>query len=129
MGGMIAICVTYRMKHLVKASVFSAPALMIQPQLERLFPLVSCLQAVVPKMPIAYLGADVMCHVPMVLEDYENDILNTPGKKKPMPARTALQLYKGIQTANEYAKDFTTPFLLMQGTEDSTCLPEGSKCE
>ena len=112
MGGMIAICVTYRMKHLVKASVFSAPALMIQPQLERLFPLVSCLQAGVPKMPIAYLGADVMCHVPMVLEDYENDILNTPGKKKPMPARTALQLYKGIQTANEYAKDFTTPFLL-----------------
>lgn len=45
MGGMIAISVTYRMKHLVKAGVYSAPALMIQPALERLYGLVNCIQA------------------------------------------------------------------------------------
>ena len=127
MGGMIAISVTYRMKHLVKAGVYSAPALMIQPALERLYGLVNCIQALFPKLPVSRLGGAELCHNPVIIEDYENDILNTPGKKKPVPARTAIQLYKGMQAGNEYATDFTTPFLLMQGAEDSVCLPQGAK--
>lgn len=68
-----------------------------------------------------------MCHDPVVIEQYCYDILNTPGVKKPVPARTALQLVLGIEDAIACEKDFATPFLLMQGTEDSVCLPKGAE--
>ena len=127
MGGMIAINTSYRMKHLVKASVFSAPALKLEPTLERLAPLVTCIQAVFPKLPVSFINADGLCHDPMIREHYTYDVLNTPGITKPVPARTALQLLRGLQEANQCAKEFTTPFLMMQGEEDSVCLPEGAE--
>lgn len=127
MGGMIAINITHKMKHVVKASVFSAPALKLEPTLERLAPLVTCIQTVFPKLPVSFLNADGLCHDSVMREHYTYDILNTPGTTKPVPARTALQLLKGLQRANMCADEITTPFLMMQGGEDSVCLPEGAE--
>ena len=127
MGGMIAINVTHRLASFVRGSIISAPALMLDPVLMKLRPIVTCIQSIMPKFVISRLTADSLCHDPVVMEQYCYDILNTPGVKKPVPARTALQLVKGIEDAIACEKDFATPFLLMQGTEDSVCLPKGAE--
>ena len=117
MGGMIAINVTHRLASFVRGGVFSAPALMIDPVLMKYRPIVTFLQSFMPKFVVSRLAPGAMCHDPVVIEQYCYDILNTPGVKKPVPARTALQLVLGIEDAIACEKDFATPFLLMQGTE------------
>ena len=95
MGGMIAINVTHRLASFVRGGVFSAPALMIDPVLMKYRPIVSFLQSFMPKFVVSRLAPGAMCHDPVVIEQYCYDILNTPGVKKPVPARTALQLVAG----------------------------------
>lgn len=127
MGGMIAICVTSQISHLVKGGIYSAPALKLDPALMKLRTLVSCIQSIMPKLVVSKLTGDSLCHDPVIIQQYENDILNTPGIKKPVPARTALQLVFGIERAQKSAKSFKIPYLLLQGGDDTVCLPEGAK--
>ena len=127
MGGMIAIFVTAQISHLVRGGIYSAPALMIDPALMKLRSIVTFIQSFMPKLVVSKLTGDSLCHDPVVIQQYENDILNTPGIKKPVPARTALQLVLGIERANKSANDFKTPYVLVQGGDDSVCLPEGAK--
>lgn len=126
MGGMIAICVTAQLAHIVKGGLFSAPALMLDPALMKLRSLVTAIQSVMPKLVVTTLTAESLCHDPVVIEQYKNDILNTPGITKPVPARTALQMIVGIERALGAASNFTTPYVLVQGGDDSVCLPEGA---
>ena len=127
MGGMIAIQVTHRLVQFVRGGVFSAPALMIDPVLMKYRPIVTFLQSFMPKFVVSRLAPDAMCHDSVVIEQYCYDILNTPGVRKPVRARTALQLVEGIEGAVRIEKEFSTPFLLMQGTEDKVCLPAGAE--
>ena len=127
MGGMIAICVTAQISHLVRGGIYSAPALMIDPALMKLRSIVTFIQSFMTKLVVSKLTGDSLCHDPVVIQQYENDILNTPGIKKPVPARTALQLIVGIERAHKSANDFKIPYVLVQGGDDSVCLPEGAK--
>lgn len=127
MGGMIAIQVTHRLAQFIRGGVFSAPALMIDPVLMKYRPIVTFLQSFMPKFVVSRLAPDAVCHDSVVIEQYCYDILNTPGVRKPVPARTALQLVEGIEGAVRVEKEFSTPFLLMQGTEDKVCLPAGAE--
>lgn len=126
MGGMIAICVTAQLSHLVRGGLYSAPALMIDPGLMKLRSLVKGIQSIMPKVTVTKLTGDSLCHDPVIIEQYENDILNTPGIVKSVPARTAYQLILGIERAQNAGESFKTPYVLMQGGDDSVCLPEGA---
>ena len=127
MGGMIAINVTAKLSPLVTASIFSAPALMLDPALMKLRGLVTFLQSIMPKLVVTKLTAESLCHDPVIVEHYKYDILNTPGQTKPVPARTALQMIVGIEAALQSAEKIHSPFILVQGGEDSVCLPEGAE--
>ena len=127
MGGMLAIMATYKLQSLLRGSVFSAPALSVDPSQAKLLGLVRILQTLLPKLPVAFLDAGALCHDPQVIEEYRNDILNTPGKLKPVPARTGYQLLISTMKAAKLATEIQTPFLMMQGDEDCVCLPDGAE--
>lgn len=127
MGGMLAIMAAAKLQSLLRGSVFSAPALSVDPSQAKLLGVVRVLQAILPKLPVSFLNAKSLCHDPQVIEEYENDILNTPGKLKPVPARTGYQLLISTIKAGKLATEIRTPFLMMQGEEDVVCLPEGAE--
>ena len=126
MGGMLAIAATHRLGSLVRASVFSAPALSVDPTQTKLYGLVKIIQLLMPKLTVARLDAATLCHDPQVVEEYQGDILNTPGDRKPLPARTGYQLLTAVSTTAKLAPEIKVPFLIMQGDEDSVCFPVGA---
>lgn len=127
MGGMLAIMAADKLQSLLHGSVFSAPALSVDPAQLKLKGFARMIQSVFPKLPVSFLNAKSLCHDPQVIEEYESDILNTPGKLKPVPARTGYQLLISTEEAGKLATEIRTPFLLMQGDEDTVCLPNGAK--
>ena len=82
MGGMLAIMAAAKLQSLLRGSVFSAPALSVDPSQAKLLGVVRVLQAVLPKLPVSFLDAKTLCHDPQVIEEYKNDILNIQSTTK-----------------------------------------------
>ena len=126
MGGMLAIAATHQLGSLVRASVFSAPALSVDPAQSKLYGVVKIIQLLMPKLTVARLDASTLCHDPQVVEEHKGDILTTPGSRKPLPARTGYQLLTAVSATAKLAPEIKVPFLMMQGDEDSVCFPVGA---
>ncbi len=125
MGGTIAV--VYAVKYqegiagLILSGALLKPGATVTPIQIRLARIISSLA---PKMGIAVLVADAICRDKAVVEAYVNDPLVFRGK---IPARLGAELMSTIQDyLPAMAKNITLPVLVMYGTADQLCNPEGS---
>ena len=123
MGG--AIAVSYALAHQDRLTglILSAPlaALDAAPAPMRIAARV--LSALAPKLPLFPIDPTLVSRDPAVAEAYIADPLNHHGK---LPVRTVAELAGAIDSFPERAPAITLPTLIMYGTADRLCPPEGS---
>ena len=123
MGGTIAVSYTIAHQDRLSGLILSAPlaALEAAPAPMRLAARV--LSALAPRLPLFAIDATLVSRDPAVVEAYEKDPLVYHGK---LPVRTVAELAGAIERFPESAAEITVPTLIMFGTADRLCPPEGS---
>jgi alpha-beta hydrolase superfamily lysophospholipase len=81
------------------------------------------LSALAPKLPLFPIDATLVSRDPAVVERYQTDPLVHHGK---LPVRTVAELAAAIDSFPQRAAAITVPTLIMYGTGDRLCPPEGS---
>ena len=125
MGAMIAT--SYAVRHqdglagLLLSGVGLKPGASISPVL---IPVVRLLSALLPKLGVTVLDASTICQDKAVVEAYVNDPLVYRGKTR---ARMGAELLKTIRELPREAPRINLPVLIMHGTSDRLCDPEGSR--
>ena len=82
------------------------------------------LSAIAPKMGVAVLDASTISRDKAVVDAYVNDPLVYRGKTT---ARLGVELINTQQKLPDQLPKITLPVLIMYGSEDKLCDPEGSK--
>jgi alpha-beta hydrolase superfamily lysophospholipase len=82
------------------------------------------ISAIAPKMGVATLDASTISRDKSVVNAYVNDPLVYRGKTT---ARWGTEFIKIVEQIPEQIPSITLPLLIMYGTEDKLCDPEGSK--
>ena len=79
-----------------------------------------------PKLPTPNIVIDTLCRDKGIVDSYVNDPLVNHGL---LTARLTIELLKAVDQAQLSAKQGKVkfPYLLMHGTDDRVCLPEGSR--
>jgi acylglycerol lipase len=103
--------------------VLSAPLAALEAAPAPMRALAAVLSAVSPKLPLFEIDASLVSRDPAVVEAYVNDPLVHHGK---LPVRTVAELAKAINAFPERVPSITVPTLIMYGTADRLCPPEGS---
>mmetsp|Transcript_6303 Transcript_6303/g.11200 ORF Transcript_6303/g.11200 Transcript_6303/m.11200 type:complete len:317 (-) Transcript_6303:146-1096(-) len=123
MGSLISVhtCLTH--PDLFAGVVLSAPPLFVKvpPGAGIAASIIGTLSASAQLDP---LDISTLCKDPKVVEEYLKDDLVSSGKPY---ARFLSQLIKHVPKARKAAPKFKTPYLLMHGTADTMCLPQGSQ--
>jgi lysophospholipase len=81
------------------------------------------LSALAPRTPLIAIDATLVSRDPAVVRDYQSDPLVHHGK---LPARTVVELADAIEAFPEAVAAITVPTLIMYGTDDGLCPPQGS---
>jgi len=124
MGSIIAI--TYAVQHqrdlagLIISGVALKPGSSISPVLKRVVRVISFL---FPKMGVTVLDATAISQDKAVVDAYVNDPLVYRGK---VTARLGAELLRTIDKLPSLIPKINLPIIIMQGTEDRLCNPEGS---
>mmetsp|Transcript_5557 Transcript_5557/g.17788 ORF Transcript_5557/g.17788 Transcript_5557/m.17788 type:complete len:357 (-) Transcript_5557:357-1427(-) len=124
MGGLIAIHTVNTAPRLFTGVVICSPALKVDvpPLADKVAPLVATF---LPKFPAPGLDLRTLCRDHDVIDRYMNDPLVCKGKAT---LRLANEIVLACQAAHiDVAPVFATPYLLIHGTGDRICLPEGSE--
>ena len=123
MGGTIAVSYALAHQQRLAGLVLSGPlaALEAVPAPMRLT--ARTLSAVAPRTPLIAIDASLVSRDPAVVGDYRSDPLVHHGK---LPARTVVELAGAIEAFPEAVGTITVPTLIMYGTDDGLCSPQGS---
>jgi acylglycerol lipase len=123
MGG--AIAVSYAIAHQDRLSglILSAPLAALQAAPVPMRVAARVLSALAPRLPLFEIDATLVSRDPAVVESYQKDPLVYHGK---LPVRTVAELAGAIERFPESAGAITVPTLIMYGTGDRLCPPEGS---
>ena len=123
MGGTIALSYALAHQQRLAGLVLSGPlaALEAVPAPMRLT--ARTLSAVAPRTPLIAIDASLVSRDPAVVGDYQSDPLVHHGK---LPARTVVELADAIEAFPEAVGAITVPTLIMYGTDDGLCPPQGS---
>jgi alpha-beta hydrolase superfamily lysophospholipase len=81
------------------------------------------LSVLAPRTPLIAIDASQVSRDPTVVSDYQSDPLVHHGK---LPARTVVELAGAIDAFPDAVGSITVPTLIMYGTDDGLCPPEGS---
>ena len=123
MGG--ALSVSYAMRHQQRLTglILSAPvaALEAAPMVTRI--MARILSALAPQRPLFAIDASLVSRDPDVVKAYAEDPLVYHGK---LPVRTVAELTSTVDSFPDGAGAITVPTLIMYGTADRLCPPEGS---
>lgn len=124
MGGTVAVSYTIQHQDRLAGLVLSGPlaALEAAPPIQRL--IARGLSALVPRLPLLAIDASEISRDPAVVASYEDDPLVYHGK---LPVRTVAELAAAIDSFPGGLPAITIPTLIMYGTADSLCPPEGSR--
>jgi len=124
MGATIALA--YAVQHqrdlagLIISGVGLKPGSSISPVLKRVVRVISFL---FPKMGVTVLDATAISQDKAVVDAYVNDPLVYRGK---VTARLGAELLRTIDKLPSLIPEINLPIIIMQGTEDRLCNPEGS---
>jgi acylglycerol lipase len=125
LGGLIAVDYAIKYQAELAGLVVSAPLLQIS---ESVSPatvfMAKILSALAPKMGITTLDASAISRDKAVVDAYVNDPLVYRGKTS---ARLGVEMIKITTALPAMIPTITLPILIMYGTEDRLCDPEGSK--
>lgn len=123
MGGTVALSYTTQHQDRLAGLILSGPlaALEAAPAIQRL--IARALSAVVPRLPLFAIEASQVSRDPAVVASYQSDPLVHHGK---LPVRTVAELAATIDSFPDRLAAITIPTLIMYGTADSLCPPEGS---
>ena len=125
MGATIAVA--YVVQHqrdlagLIISGMFLKPGSSISPVLKPVAPLISFL---FPKMGVTVLDATAISQDKAVVDAYVNDPLVHRGK---ITARLGVELIKTVDRLPSQMPAINLPILIMHGTADRLCKPEGSQ--
>jgi acylglycerol lipase len=123
MGG--AIAVSYALEHQdhIAGLILSAPlaALAAAPPPVRVAARV--LSALTPRLPLFPIDPELVSRDPAVVKAYIEDPLNHHAK---LPVRTVAEMAAAIDSFPGRVQAITVPTLIMYGTADRLCPPEGS---
>ncbi len=109
----------------IKGYVFSAPGLIIDPNLSPILQKLSgVLGRIMPKLSTISLDSNFVSRDQNVRDKYNSDPLNYRGKIK---AKTGFEVLKFTKKAQESLSKFEDPFIVLQGTDDKLIDP--SACE
>lgn len=124
MGGAVAVNYTIQHQDRLHGLILSGPlaALEAAPPVQRL--IARTLSALVPRLPLFDIDASQVSRDPAVVASYEQDPLVHHGK---LPVRTVAELAAAIDSFPDRLPAITIPTLIMYGTADSLCPPEGSR--
>ncbi|MCA1675390.1 MAG: alpha/beta hydrolase [Actinobacteria bacterium] len=123
LGGLIALQYTTGPDAALDGLVLSGPFVQVtvaSPVLKRL---AGALSALVPDLGVASLDVEAISRDPEVVRAYQADPLVHHGK---VPARTGAEMLVTTEALPERLPALTMPLLLLHGTDDRICAPEGS---
>jgi acylglycerol lipase len=124
MGGAVALTYAIRHGETISGLVVSGPAVATEAVPAPLKAITATLSKLAPTLPVFKIEDDAVSRDPLVVQRYQDDPLNHPGK---LPARTLGEIMRGMDTIPRDAAALRVPLLLLHGGEDRLCPPEGSR--
>jgi alpha-beta hydrolase superfamily lysophospholipase len=124
MGGTVAVVYALRHQDRLRGLILSGPlaALEAAPPHQRVA--ARLLSALVPRLPLISIDATLVSRDAAVVRSYVEDPLVYHGK---LPVRTVAELAGAIDSFPDTVPAITIPTLIMYGTADGLCPPEGSQ--
>jgi acylglycerol lipase len=84
----------------------------------------SVMSVVAPRLPVLKIEADAISRDAEVVDAYQRDPLNFNGR---LPARTLAEIVRCMAWLPRRVSALRTPLLLMHGSDDRLCPPDGSR--
>jgi acylglycerol lipase len=123
MGGTIAVSYAIAHQDRLTGLILSAPLAALEAAPAPMRVAARLLSVLAPRLPLFAIDATLVSRDPAVVEAYEKDPLVYHGK---LPVRTVAELAGVIERFPESAAAIKLPTLIMYGTADLLCPPEGS---
>jgi alpha-beta hydrolase superfamily lysophospholipase len=124
LGG--AVSVSYALRHgdTLAGLVLSGPAVATDAVSPALKAVSQILSAVAPRLPVFRIDETLISRDADVVRAFLADPLVHTGK---LPARTLGEITRSMETLPGQVSELRTPLLLLHGSEDQLCPPEGSR--
>jgi acylglycerol lipase len=123
MGGTVALVYTLRHQDRLSGLILSGPLAALEAAPPHLRILGRVLSTVAPRRPLIAIDAGLISRDPAVVRAYADDPFVYHGK---LPARTVAELARAIDSFPDGVPAITIPTLIMYGTADRLCPPQGS---
>jgi lysophospholipase len=123
MGGTVALAYALRHQDRLRGLILSGPLAALEAAPPHMRFAGRVLSVVAPRLPLIAIDATLISRDPAVVQAYESDPLVYHGK---LPARTVAELARTIESLPQAVPAITVPTLIMYGTADGLCPPEGS---
>jgi len=125
MGGLIAALWVVFRQPLIHGLILSGPLLVLAEGLyPRLRHFAALTAAVAPGLRIATIPFDWLAHQRQVIDRFRDDPLVFHGR---FTARVAAEILFGMKRAMSHAASLKLPLLILHGSRDRICSPDGSR--
>jgi acylglycerol lipase len=123
MGGMVSLCYAMRYQDRLDALALSAPLAALEAASPVVRIAAKVLSKLTPRLPVIAVDASLVSRDPAVVQAYRDDPLVHHGK---LPARTVAEFVAAVESFPAGVARITVPTLILYGTADGLCPPEGS---
>jgi lysophospholipase len=123
MGGTVALAYALLHQDRLRGLILSGPLAALEAAPPHMRIAARVLSALTPRLPLVDIDATLISRDPAVVQAYETDPLVYHGK---LPVRTVAELARSIEAFPDAVPAITVPTLIMYGTADGLCPPEGS---
>ena len=124
MGGTLALCYAMCRQDRLEALALSGPLAALHAASPVVRLAAKLLSTLTPRLPVIAVDASLISRDPAVVQAYNADPLVHHGK---LPARTVAELAAAVASLPAGVSAITVPTLIMYGTADGLCPPEGSE--
>jgi len=123
MGGTVSLRYAIAHQDRLTGLILSGPLAALEAASPPVRVIAKVLSALTPRLPVVSIDSSLVSRDPAVVAAYVSDPLNYHGK---LPARTVAELAGAIESFPEGVGVITIPTLIMYGTADGLCPPQGS---
>jgi alpha-beta hydrolase superfamily lysophospholipase len=124
LGGAIAVTYALRDGDSLAGLALSGAAVATEAVSPALKALSKVLSAVAPRLPVYQIDENLISRDPQVVQAFLDDPLVHPGK---LPARTLGEITRSMETLPDQVVELRAPLLVLHGSKDELCPPEGSR--